>query len=359
VLFSLIIPVYNVEEFLADCLHSIQAQSVLDFEVLIVNDGSTDGTGRIAQEFAARDSRFRVLRKEKGGVSSARNLGLEHAAGEFIWFIDGDDYIHPESLSYLSRLFGAYPDADYATFDYDWTTQRYDGRFAAIESLCQSSPQHFDCTVQEGFESALRFSPIAVCCVCYRRALTEGREFRTICTCEDRLYALEMCFSARAVVHTRAKIYSYYQRAGSATRQITRKFMNDLFEFADTLLDLRLQKQGWGAAHLHFIYCVELFPGMMRRLLKLPHKGDRRWAFEQLLARMVRVQTVLPGGTGSAHIDRIVEKRSFLLAWCFLYMRYQPRRFLARHPVLLNGFRRAVSRGGKRPPFTEQIPEPR
>ncbi|MHB8789321.1 MAG: glycosyltransferase family 2 protein [Desulfobulbaceae bacterium] len=340
--FSIIIPAYNLAEFLADCLLSIQKQSFPDFEVLVVDDGSEDGTGRIAQEFADRDNRISVLHKENGGVSSARNLGLVHATGQFVWFIDGDDYIHPESLAYLHRLIKKYPEADYVTFDYDWTKSRYGGNFPSLESLSQVKPQYFDCTVQEGFENALRFSPIAVCCVCYRRRLIEDYRFREICTSEDRLYALEMCFSASAVVHTRAKIYNYYQRAGSATRQITREFMQDLFEFADTLFEFRLRKQGWGAKHLHFIYCVELFPGIMRHLLQLPRRDDRKWAFEQLLGKMAKVQSFFVGEPGYTHIDRIVAKRSFILAWCLLYVRYQPRRFLARRPVLLRCYQYAV-----------------
>jgi glycosyltransferase involved in cell wall biosynthesis len=333
--FSIIIPAYNVEEFLPDCLKSVQAQSFRDYEVLVVDDGSTDGTAQIALDVANRDNRFKVVSKENGGVSSARNLGLEEAVGEFVWFIDGDDYIHPESLAWLNRLFEESPAADYVTFGYDWTKKRHDGQFPSLESLCHSQPQYFDCSTQEGFENALRYSPIAACCVCYRRRLTEGKRFLNVRTCEDRLYALEMCFSAGAIIHTQAKIYSYYQRAGSASREITRGFMSDRFQFTDILLKFHLRKRGWGAKHLHFSYCVEFFPGIMQSLLKLPHKDDRNWAFEQLLDRMAKVQSVFPREPVYDHIDRIVKKKSFMLAWYFLYLRYQPRHFLARHPKFL------------------------
>ena len=341
--FSIIIPAYNLEDYLSDCLQSIQAQTFDDIEVLIVDDGSTDGTGRVAQDFADRDSRFKVLRKENGGVSSARNLGLDRAVGEFVWFIDGDDYIHPESLAWLNHLFEESPAADYVTFGYEWTKKRHDGHFPSLESLCHSQPQYFDCSTQEGFENALRYSPIAVWCVCYRRRLTEGKRFLNVRTCEDRLYALEMCFSAGAIIHTQAKIYSYYQRAGSASREITRGFMSDRFQFTDILLKFHLRKRGWGAKHLHFSYCVEFFPGIMQSLLKLPHKDDRNWAFEQLLDRMAKVQSVFPREPVYDHIDRIVKKKSFILAWCLLYVRYQPRGLFMRYPILLQCYQKAIA----------------
>ncbi|MFC0344180.1 glycosyltransferase family 2 protein [Epilithonimonas hispanica] len=90
---SIIIPVYNAEKYLTECLQSVQFQSFTDFEVLLVNDGSTDRSGKICEEFVEKDSRFKVFHKENGGVSSARNLGIKNASGEFICFIDSDDYI--------------------------------------------------------------------------------------------------------------------------------------------------------------------------------------------------------------------------------------------------------------------------
>lgn len=333
--FSIIIPAYNVEEFLPDCLESIQKQSFREFEVIVVDDGSTDGTGRVAQECADRDSRFKIMSKENGGVSSARNLGLEHATGEFVWFIDGDDYIHPESLVWLNGLFEEYPGADYLTFDYDWTKKRYDGRFPTLESLCECLPQYFDCTTREGFENALRFSPIAACCVCYRRGLAKGKRFQKLCTSEDRLYALEMCYVARAVIHTRTKLYCYFQRTGSASRRITRGFMADLFIFSEQLFAFRERRNGWGARHMSFVFCGELFPVIMVRVVKLTNRKDRVWAFERLLQLMGKVQAELGPEFKCSRIERIVRRRSFFLAWLFLVARYWPRHFLAMHPLFL------------------------
>ena len=98
---SVIVPVYNVEKYLHRCVDSILAQTFADFELLLVNDGSKDKSGAICDEYAAKDSRVRVFHKENGGVSSARNLGFDNAIGEWITFVDSDDYILNDGLEKL------------------------------------------------------------------------------------------------------------------------------------------------------------------------------------------------------------------------------------------------------------------
>lgn len=97
-LFSIIVPVYNAEKYLRRCIESILAQTEGDFELLLVDDGSRDGSLAICQEYAATDSRIKAMHKENGGVSSARNHGLDNATGDYIMFVDADDYITPDTL---------------------------------------------------------------------------------------------------------------------------------------------------------------------------------------------------------------------------------------------------------------------
>ena len=98
---SVIVPVYNTEKYLPRCIESILAQTFTDFELILVNDGSTDKSGKICDEYAKKDSRIVVIHKENGGVSSARNKGIEISQGELISFIDADDWITPLYLSDL------------------------------------------------------------------------------------------------------------------------------------------------------------------------------------------------------------------------------------------------------------------
>ena len=100
---SVIVPVYNAEKYLCRCIDSILSQTFTDFELLLINDGSKDGSDAICDEYAAKDNRVRVFHKENGGVSSARNLGLDNAKGEWITFVDSDDFIPSDSLKSLSN----------------------------------------------------------------------------------------------------------------------------------------------------------------------------------------------------------------------------------------------------------------
>lgn len=92
VLISVIVPVYNVEQYIHCCLESILNQNFKNFEVILINDGSTDLSGNICDEYKRKDSRVRVFHKQNGGLSSARNVGIDHAHGEYIIFVDSDDY---------------------------------------------------------------------------------------------------------------------------------------------------------------------------------------------------------------------------------------------------------------------------
>lgn len=102
-LVSVIVPVYNVEKYLDKCIQSILNQSFTDFELLLIDDGSTDQSGAICDAYVLQDERIRVFHKENGGVSSARNMGLDEAKGEWIAFVDSDDWIKPAFLENLIR----------------------------------------------------------------------------------------------------------------------------------------------------------------------------------------------------------------------------------------------------------------
>ena len=102
---SIVIPIYNVEKYLYTCLLSIMTQDIplTDYEVILINDGSSDGSLVIAERFAAQYSNIRLISQENRGLSGARNRGIEEAQGEYIWFIDSDDYIEIDCISVLDR----------------------------------------------------------------------------------------------------------------------------------------------------------------------------------------------------------------------------------------------------------------
>ena len=117
-LISIIVPVYNAEKYLPACVESLLSQTYGALEVILVNDGSKDGSAALCDTYAARDSRVRVIHQENQGVSTARNAGLDHAAGKYVAFVDADDYVKPD---YLERLHGDMTahDADFVTCCYE------------------------------------------------------------------------------------------------------------------------------------------------------------------------------------------------------------------------------------------------
>ncbi len=120
-LISIIIPVYNAERYLSKCIESILAQSVRDFELLLVNDGSKDSSLAICRDYEQRDCRVRVLDKPNGGVSSARNMGLDEAQGEWVMFVDADDWLTDDALA---QCVSYIPNFDIIRFSYREVSRR-------------------------------------------------------------------------------------------------------------------------------------------------------------------------------------------------------------------------------------------
>lgn len=114
---SIIVPVYQVEKYISQCIDSILAQTFTDFELILVDDGSNDKSGDICDEYAEKDERVRVLHKENGGLSDARNKGMDQAVGNYFMFVDSDDYIAPTMVEYLYKNI-LNEDADIAICNY-------------------------------------------------------------------------------------------------------------------------------------------------------------------------------------------------------------------------------------------------
>lgn len=117
---SVVVPVYQVRQWLDRCLASVQEQTHNNLEIILVNDGSTDGSGGRCDELAAEDARIRVVHQSNKGLSAARNRGLEIATGDWITFIDSDDWVHPEMLERLLTMTG--PEVDIAVAGFERVT---------------------------------------------------------------------------------------------------------------------------------------------------------------------------------------------------------------------------------------------
>ena len=114
---SIIVPVYNVEKYLRQCLDSVLNQTFQEFEAICINDGSTDSCAQILDEYAKKDSRIKVITQDNKGLSEARNTGLKHVQGDYVFFLDSDDSIHPQCLD-ICHSFIQKDNADMVSFHF-------------------------------------------------------------------------------------------------------------------------------------------------------------------------------------------------------------------------------------------------
>lgn len=115
---SIVVPIYNVEKYLARALDSILSQTFGDWEAILVNDGSPDRSAEIAEEYVNRDARFRLIHRENGGLSAARNTGMKYITGEYVMFLDSDDFLHPQAME-LCLTAAERDNSDMVAYTYD------------------------------------------------------------------------------------------------------------------------------------------------------------------------------------------------------------------------------------------------
>ena len=220
-LLSVIVPVYNVEEYLARCVDSILAQTYQNLEVILVDDGAGDRSGAICDAFAARDSRVRVIHKENGGLSSARNAGLEAAGGEYIGFVDSDDWITEDAYANLLNLAEKYRVKLVCGGRYDVsgkTGEKTVGLCPSKEEVISSEELVGRIFLWDGCDSS-------ACDKLYHRSLLEHFRYPEGKVCEDVPVTYKIILQTDRVVLSDRPFYHYYHRPGSisTTKAITEK----------------------------------------------------------------------------------------------------------------------------------------
>ncbi len=211
-LITVVIPVYNVESYIKECLDSIFAQTYRNLEILAVNDGSTDQSRALLEEAAAKESRLTVLDKKNGGLSDARNFGIQHAHGEFICFIDGDDTISPDYVQVLYETIGE--DGDIAVCDMEYVYE--DGRREF------SSGGSFSRTSAAAMPSLIRINNSA-CNKLYRTRLFDTVQFPVGKLYEDLATVPIQIYRSASVAKADRPLYFYRQREGSIQHKIDRR----------------------------------------------------------------------------------------------------------------------------------------
>jgi len=269
---SIIIPVYNVENFLRDCLNSVTTQSVTDFEIICINDGSTDSSLSVLNNYSLIDNRIKIINQENKGLSAARNAGIRAAKGEYVFFLDSDDWLEPDALKILvenqsgediicfngRRYFenGTEEYPDKGIEENNLTGWEYYNKYALV-----SRNFHFVCAVLRIYrrEFLLRNSLF----------FTEGIYH------EDNLFTPIACYYAKSVKIIPNTLYVYRIREGSITQTSNKKRIYDIVEVANSLASFFIPKTNLKKDVIFREIAGEYFKGFMPDEIKKYGKNDK------------------------------------------------------------------------------------
>lgn len=208
---SVVVPVYNVYDLLEKCVNSISEQTFSETEIILVDDGSTDKSGELCDTLAEKDERIKVIHKQNGGLSDARNVGCDAAIGDYIIFIDSDDYIEKDMLEKLYNL-AIENDAEVAVCGIcDCYKDRRIPQSNEVLSFTASGTEALRLTL-EG-----KRLPGSVCTKLIKRTVAQKLSFRVGKTYEDAFYTPDLFLSVNTVVATTESLYNYWHRSNSIT----------------------------------------------------------------------------------------------------------------------------------------------
>lgn len=221
---SVIVPIYNVEKYLEKCIDSILAQTYIDFELILINDGSPDGCAEIMEQYAKKDSRIVTIHQENKGVSAARNAGLEIAKGKYVGFVDPDDYIASAFFEKLINLIEI-NNLDIACCNWYSVFENGDKFIHKIPEI----PEQMN---QREFVNHIFDSPRTVygsnCNKIFRKDKIIDFYDESIRICEDNLFLINYCKNIKIAGYINFPLYYVRERADSSTRKKSTKLVEGL-----------------------------------------------------------------------------------------------------------------------------------
>lgn len=214
-LISVIVPVYNVEKYLPKCLDSIINQTYNNLEIILINDGSTDNSGKICDEYATRDSRVKVIHKVNGGLSDARNAGLDICTGDYIGFVDSDDYIALD-MYYVMYNYLIANNLDVAMCS---SADVVDGMVSNVKYFNAFVVNTKSEVIESVFINKLGSLSFSVCNKLFKRVVIKDVRFTLKKAYEDVFFAMDWILNTTRYGRIPDCKYFYVQRAGSITNQ--------------------------------------------------------------------------------------------------------------------------------------------
>ena len=287
---SIVIPVYNVEDYLPRCLDSILSQKFSAFEVILVDDGSKDSSSAICDEYSAKDSRIRTLHKQNGGVSAARNSGLQMAVGEYVMFVDSDDALAPDALSKMFEMadngnvdlvvggFNSYLDTTLT----DVFGPKISGVYSNEHILA-----FFDNAMNEYGE--LFRGPWAKM---YRRSIIAENSIsfnESLCYAEDKLFVYSYLSYITSAAILQSPVYEYYRRSGSLSwGKTTERRAKQILDMLPHYFSIfkNLMNRFPDSDRLREVYHCDLFCGDLMRVFRIFIKMRTQLLTEDNLAMM-------------------------------------------------------------------------
>lgn len=234
---SVIIPVYNVEKYLARCLNSILAIKSVDWECILIDDGSTDDSWSIIRGYAEKyPDKFIARHKENGGVSSARNMGIELASGDRIMFVDPDDYLFPEADGFLKKALNEYGDKDQILYKFlrvydDGKTEK----MMNIKENCRDYNEMIIYNALTGYWAACGTLQLFKTSIIKKHCLRYDESMRVE---EDPAFSYDYIMRSQSYAAFDEYIYAYYQRDGSASNKHCEKDWQDYIKYINKRFEL-------------------------------------------------------------------------------------------------------------------------
>lgn len=225
VLISIIIPVYNVEQYLKRCIESVLHQTYKNIEILLIDDGAKDSCPAICDEYASKDKRIQVVHKENGGLSSARNTGIEIARGDFLMFVDSDDYIAKDTCECVIKSIADNVDIVAFRFTRVYDEEKQNGAYTETDEISKVSGKE----LYRKYIDRTGFTHM-VCDKAFRRRLFIDNRFIPGRLAEDLSIAYRLFGQARAVVVVDRVLYYYYVRKTGIMGSASLKLFLDVYQ---------------------------------------------------------------------------------------------------------------------------------
>lgn len=262
-LVSVIVPVYNVEKYIHRCILSILEQSYKNLEIILVNDGSTDKSREVCEGFLEKDERVTVINKSNGGLSSARNCGLDVANGKYVCFVDGDDFIHPEMIRILHQEISSGKfDLVYCLYQKVYQNEIYSDIPSNYSVIEKSKTETFETLFAEELEIKLAWNKL------YKKEIFETLRYAKGRLHEDEFIIHYILENVTKIKKVNLKLYYYFQRDNSIMAKLTVKRVRDTIAAYESRIKLieeniELNKFKNDSISVLFSVCKRLYIQMM------------------------------------------------------------------------------------------------